>query len=175
MAFGGSPSGILLPLAFVFGVFILIVWASLRRVPPGANWTVERLGRFSRLLLPGFHLVMPFVERVGARIDMGDSALDVPPQRATSRDGVAVDVGAEVTWRVTDAVKVAYGVADMRTALIKLAGTHAAAVIGTRPAADLSADRTGVNDTIQQRVESAAAEFGVKVLRLELKNVVPPG
>ncbi|HEX2885108.1 paraslipin [Vineibacter terrae] len=163
-----------LAIAVIVVLAVVLLRASFTKVPREANWTVERLGRFNRVLTPGFHFIVPVVERIGARLDMRETALDMPPQRAMTRDNAAVEAGAVLGYRIVDAVKATYEVADLQSALIQLVGTHMRDVTATRTIAELATDRAAVNAALLQGVEPAADALGVQVSRLELKGIMLP-
>lgn len=166
--------GSIITLAIVVIVAILMVRASLTVVPRDSNWTVERFGRFNRLLRPGLHFVAPLIDRVGARLDMRETTLDVAAQRVTTRDNAMVDAGAVVGYRIVDAVKATYEVADLKVALVQLVGTSMKSVIGTHPIAALATERAAINAALKQQVGPAAEAWGVAVSNLELRGIVLP-
>ncbi|TWT15589.1 SPFH domain-containing protein [Reyranella sp. CPCC 100927] len=166
--------GSIVTLAVIVIVAVLLLRASFTVVPRDMNWTVERFGRFSRLLKPGINFVAPFIDRIGARHDMRQATLDVPPQRATTKDNATVEAGAVLGYQIADAVKATYEVADLKVALAQLAGTVMKSVIGTHPIAALSTDRATINTTLQQQVAPAAEAWGVTVSSLELRGIALP-
>ncbi|HKU98534.1 MAG TPA: paraslipin [Vineibacter sp.] len=166
--------GSIIFVAIVVIVAILMLRASLTVVPRDSNWTVERFGRFHRLLRPGFHFVAPLIDRVGARLDMRETALDVPPQRAMTEDNAAVEAGAVLGYRIVDAVKATYDVADLKAALVQLVGTAMTRVIRTRPIAALATDRAAINAALIQQVAPAAEAWGVAVSTLDLRGIALP-
>jgi len=166
--------GSIITLAIVVILAILMLRASLTVVPRDSNWTVERFGRFNRLLRPGVHFVAPVIDRVGARLDMRETALDVPPQRVTTQDNATIEAGAVLGYRIADAVKATYEVADLKTALVQLVGTAMKSVLGAHAIAELATDRAAINAALKQQVAPAAEAWGVTVSTVELRGIVLP-
>jgi regulator of protease activity HflC (stomatin/prohibitin superfamily) len=156
-------------LAIFVAILAGILSSAVKRVPPGSVWMVERFGRFGRALKPGLQVVLPFVDRIGAKVDLGETTTDIPPQRVATRDGAVVEMRGTVAYRIVDAVKSAYAVADVGTAVATLSATAARRVVGSWPGAAPSADRTALNAAVLKEIEAGALSLGVKVVRIDLK------
>ncbi|SMF43716.1 SPFH domain-containing protein [Pseudobacteriovorax antillogorgiicola] len=158
----------------LFLVLALKLVSSIKLVPTRSAFIVERLGRYNRTLGPGFHALIPFLDKVPFKVDLKEEAIEVPPQECFSKDEVHVTVDGVIYLSVMDPAKASYGVTDYRYAAVQLAQTTTRAVIGT-----LDLDRTfEERDTISARVvqvlEQAGESWGIRVHRYEIKNLRPP-
>jgi len=159
---------------FIFLVLVFQLFRSIRVVPTQAAFIVERLGRYSKTLGPGFHALVPFLDRVAFIHDLKEETVDVPPQECFTKDEVQVEVDGVMYISVIDAVRASYGVTDYALAAMELAQTTTRSVIGT-----LDLDRTfEERDLISSRVvdvlERAGEAWGIRVHRYEIKNLTPP-
>lgn len=154
--------------------FLVKLVASVRIVPPRVALIVERLGKYNKTLLSGFHVLIPFFDKVTFVQDLKEEAIAVPPQDCFTHDNVKVEVDGVIYMMVTDPVLASYGVTDFRQASIQLAQTTIRSVMGT-----LELDRTfEEREVINQKIVSVLSEvgqtWGIRVLRYEIKNIVPP-
>ncbi len=156
------------------GFALLLVFRSVRTVPQASEWTVERFGRYTRTLNPGLHLVIPLVERIGQRISMQETVLDIPGQDVITRDNATVSADGVAFYQVIDAAKVAYEVKDMRQAITNLALTNIRSVIGGMTLDDVLSRRDDINEKLLRVIDLATNPWGVKVTRVEIKDLTPP-
>ncbi|MFZ4409802.1 MAG: SPFH domain-containing protein [Paracraurococcus sp.] len=153
---------------------ILTVSQGIRTVPQGEVWTVERFGAFTRLLNPGLNLVVPFIDKVGRKLNVQEVVLDIPEQSVITRDNASVLVDGIVYYRVMDPAKAAYAVQRMEQALTALAMTNIRAVIGEMDLDQTLSSRERINSSLLVILDGATDPWGIKVSRVELRKVEPP-
>jgi regulator of protease activity HflC (stomatin/prohibitin superfamily) len=159
----------------VFLVLVVLTIAmGVRTVPQGYSYTVERFGRFSRTLGPGLGLIVPYVERIGHKVNVMEQVLDVPSQEAFTRDNAGVKIDAVAFYQVLDAARASYEVADLQEALLTLTMTNIRTVVGSMDLDQLLSHRDEINDRLLRVVDAAASPWGSKVTRVEIKDIVPP-
>lgn len=158
-------------------VFILVALGILLKtaivVPMREAYVVERLGKFRCVLEPGFHLLIPFFDRIAYRHEMREEPLDVPPQSCITRDNMQVVVDGLIYLRVMDAERASYGIGDYRRASVNLAQTTMRSEIGKLALHEAFSERDKLNDAIVQEIDKASDPWGIKVLRYEVKNITP--
>jgi regulator of protease activity HflC (stomatin/prohibitin superfamily) len=155
-------------------VIVIAVAFSVRTVPQGQVWTVERFGRFTRLLNPGLNLLTPVVERVGHKMNIQEIVIDIPEQAVITRDNAAVMVDGIMYYRVLDAGKAAYGAFNLVQALTSLAMTNIRSVIGALDLDGALSSRDEINSRLLMTLDHATDPWGVKVNRVELRKIEPP-
>ena len=160
---------------FVIAVLAIIVLAKTAKVVPQQTaFVIENLGRYSRTLPAGFHILIPFVERVAYRHSLKEVAIDIPEQICITKDNVQVGVDGVLYLQVLDAAKASYGITDFRFAIIQLAQTTLRSEIGKIDLDRTFEARGTINANVVSELDHASGTWGVKVLRYEIKNINPP-
>lgn len=162
-------------LAIGFSIFVIITIAKTARVvPQREQYVIERLGKYSRTLDAGFHILIPFLDKVAYKHSMKEIALDVPQQTCITRDNIAVDIDGIIYLQVVDARAASYGITDYFYATTQLAQTTLRSEIGKIELDKTFEERDTMNARLVDTVDRAAEPWGIKVLRYEVKDIVPP-
>jgi regulator of protease activity HflC (stomatin/prohibitin superfamily) len=158
----------------LFAIVFFVVVQALRVVPQQHAWILERLGRFHAVLPPGLNVVIPFIDRVAYRHDLREIPLDVPSQICITKDNTQLQVDGILYFQVTDPKLASYGSSNFILAITQLAQTTLRSVIGRMELDRTFEERDHINATVVEALDQAAANWGVKVLRYEIKDLTPP-
>ena len=153
---------------------VITLFLAVKTVPQGYNWTVERFGRYTRMLPPGLNLIVPFVDRVGRKMNTMEQVIDIPQQDVISKDNASVTVDGIAFFQVFDAAKASYEVAQLDLAMVKLTMTNIRSVMGSMDLDQMLSHRDEINERLLRVVDAAVSPWGVKVNRIEIKDIVPP-
>ncbi|ACB27066.1 MULTISPECIES: SPFH domain-containing protein [Methylobacterium] len=170
----GLPFGLSVFAVGVAALVIVTLAAGVKIVPQGYVYTVERFGRYARSLDAGLGLITPFVERVGRKVNVMEQVIDVPSQQAFTRDNAGVTIDAVVFYQVLDAARASYEVSSLDLAATTLTMTNIRTVVGSMDLDQLLAHRDEINERLLRVMDAAASPWGVKINRIEIKDIVLP-
>lgn len=153
---------------------ILVLFAGIKTVPQGYRYTVQRFGRYIRTLEPGLNLIVPFIETIGVRMNVMEQVLAVPTQEVITKDNASVSADAVAFFQVLNVAQAAYQITNLESAILNLTKTNIRSVMGSMDLDELLSNRDVINERLLRVVDEAVEPWGIKVTRVEIKDIQPP-
>jgi regulator of protease activity HflC (stomatin/prohibitin superfamily) len=153
---------------------IVMIRSGIKQVPQAQEWTIERFGKYTRTIRPGLNLIIPFADRVGFKLSLRETVLDIPPQEVISYDNATITADGVAFYQIVDPARAAYEVRDLERALSNLSLTNLRTVIGSMSLDDILSKRDDINERLLRVIDEASNPWGIKVNRVEIKDLSPP-
>ncbi len=167
-------SGLLIFLVVLAIIVLAVIARGVRTVPQGYQWTVERFGRYRITLSPGLRLINPFIERIGRKVNVQETVLEIPAQSVITKDNASVIVDGIVFYQVVDAARASYEVQNLQAAVTNITMTNIRTAIGALDLDETLSKRDEINERLLRVLDAASEPWGTKITRVELKDVRPP-